>query len=89
MDLAKVTSRGQITIPVAIRKHLGIKDGDKVLFTFVGNNVVMTNASVEALHEAQQAFVGEAERVGLKDEDDVVKMVKEIRMERSQDYQCV
>ena len=89
MELAKVTSRGQITIPVAIRKHLGVKDGDKVLFTFVGNNVVMTNASVEALHEAQDSFKGEAERLGIKDEDDVVKMVKEIRAERSGDYQCV
>ena len=89
MELAKVTSRGQITIPVAIRKHLGVKDGDKVLFTFVGNNVVMTNASVEALHEAQDAFKGEAERLGIKDEDDVAKMVKEIRAERSGDYQCV
>ena len=88
MELAKVTSRGQITIPVAIRKHLGVRDGDKVLFTFVGNNVVMTNASVEALHEAQKAFEGEAERIGLKDEDDVVKMVKEVRSERSGDYQC-
>lgn len=89
MELAKVTSRGQITIPVAIRNHLGVKDGDKVLFTFVGNNVVMTNASVEALHEVQAAFAGEAERLGLKDEDDVVKMVKEVRAERSSDYQCV
>ncbi|MBR1477389.1 MAG: AbrB/MazE/SpoVT family DNA-binding domain-containing protein [Lachnospiraceae bacterium] len=89
MDLAKVTSRGQITIPIEIRKHLGIKDGDKVLFTFVGNNVVMTNASVEALHEAQNAFAGEAERLGLKSEDDVVDLVKQARAERSSDYQCV
>ena len=89
MELAKVTSRGQITIPVAIRNHLGVKDGDKVLFTFVENQVVMTNASVEALHEAQKAFEGEAERLGLNNEDDVVSMVKEIRSERSSNYQCV
>ena len=89
MDLAKVTSRGQITIPIAIRKHLGIKDGDKVLFTFVGNNVVMTNASMEALHEVQNAFAGEAERAGLKDENDVAAMIKDIRAERNGDYRCV
>ena len=29
MELAKVTSKGQVTIPVAIRKKLGIKNGDK------------------------------------------------------------
>jgi AbrB family looped-hinge helix DNA binding protein len=32
MELAKITLRGQITIPAAIRKKLGVKDGDKVIF---------------------------------------------------------
>ena len=32
MELAKVTSKGQVTIPIEIRKKLGIKNGDKVLF---------------------------------------------------------
>lgn len=32
MELAKVTSKGQVTIPVEIRRKLGIKNGDKVLF---------------------------------------------------------
>lgn len=32
MELAKVTSKGQITIPIDIRKKLGITEGSKVLF---------------------------------------------------------
>ena len=32
MELAKITPKGQITIPIEIRKKLGIKDGDKVAF---------------------------------------------------------
>ena len=32
MELAKVTSKGQVTIPVEIRKKLGIREGDKILF---------------------------------------------------------
>ena len=32
MELAKVTSKGQITIPVEIRKKLGIKNGDRGSF---------------------------------------------------------
>ena len=31
MELAKVTSKGQITIPIDIRKKLGIREGDKIL----------------------------------------------------------
>ncbi|MCD7766165.1 MAG: type II toxin-antitoxin system PrlF family antitoxin [Lachnospiraceae bacterium] len=83
MELAKITSKGQITIPIAIRRLLGVKDGDKVMFVQEGKKVVMMNASVEALLEAQDAFSGVAEEMGLKDEQDVVDMVKDIRAERS------
>ena len=79
MELAKITSKGQITIPASIRKLLGVKDGDKVLFVQEGNKVVMMNASVNALLEAQREFQGMAEALGLKGEQDVVDMVKEIR----------
>lgn len=88
MELAKVTSKGQITIPIAIRKLLGIKDGDKVLFVQEGNKVVMLNASVNALMEAQKAFRGTADELGINDEQDVVDMVREIRAERHGNYEC-
>lgn len=38
--------------------------------------------SMNAIHEAQRAFEGEAERLGLKNEADVVEMIKEIRDEK-------
>lgn len=81
MELAKITSKGQITIPIGIRKALGLKDGDKVVFFQQGGKVVMENSSLIALREIQQAFSGEAERLGLKDDDDVVALVKEVRKE--------
>ena len=74
MELAKITSKGQITIPASIRKLLGVKDGDKVLFVQEGNKVVMMNASVNALLEAQREFQGMAEALGLKGEQDVVDL---------------
>ncbi len=79
MELAKITSKGQITIPVNIRRKLGVKEGDKVLFVEEGGKIYILNASMEALKEAQAAFAGESERAGLKNEDDIVAMVKEIR----------
>ena len=81
MELAKVTSKGQVTIPVAIRRKLGIKNGDKVLFIEESGRVYMMNSSMDALREAQRAFAGEAERVGIKDDDDVMAMIKELREE--------
>ena len=82
MELAKVTSKGQITIPIDIRKKLGIKEGDKVLFIEEGDKVMLVNSTLMALKEAQNAFSGEAERLGLKDEQDVVDMIRKLREEQ-------
>ena len=82
MELAKITVRGQITIPVEIRKKLGVKDGDKVVFLEENGRIVMENSVRIALKEVQEAFRGEAERVGLKNERDVVSMIKEVRQEK-------
>lgn len=81
MELAKLTSKGQITVPVAIRKKLALKEGDKIVFLSDDNGIRIANASTLALEKAQQAFAGEAERLNLQTEQDVVDMVKEIRKE--------
>jgi AbrB family looped-hinge helix DNA binding protein len=81
MELAKITMRGQITIPIEIRKKLGVKDGDKVVFVEENGRIIMENAAMIALKNAQDAFAGEAERLGMKNEQDVVDMVKEVRRE--------
>jgi len=41
--MAKVTSKGQVTIPVSIRRRLDIKEGDKLLFIDSPDGVVMVN----------------------------------------------
>ncbi len=86
MELAKVTSKGQITIPIAIRKALGIREGDKILFMEEGDRVILTNASTNALLKAQEAFQGVAEELDIKNEQDIIKLVKEIRAERGEQY---
>ncbi len=82
MEIAKITSKGQITIPVDIRRKMNLKDGDKVIFLKQGDRYYIENASLVAINSMQEVFEGEAERLGLKDEDDVVSMIKEIRRER-------
>ena len=82
MELAKVTSKGQITIPVDIRRKLGVKEGDKVLFVEDCGRIYVMNSSMEALRQAQAAFAGEADRLGLRNEQDVADMISELRRER-------
>lgn len=81
MELAKITAKGQITIPIQIRRKLNLKDGDKVVFMEQNGKIIVENSTRVALMEAQEAFKGEAERLGLKTEQDVVDMVKQIRKE--------
>ena|ERR687895_521611 len=41
-QLTVVTRKGQVTIPVDIRRALGIKEGDKVAFVVEDNQVKLT-----------------------------------------------
>ncbi|MFO7590539.1 MAG: AbrB/MazE/SpoVT family DNA-binding domain-containing protein [Acidimicrobiia bacterium] len=42
MDVAaKVTSKGQVTVPKAVRDALGIREGDDVVFRVEGNRAVL------------------------------------------------
>jgi AbrB family looped-hinge helix DNA binding protein len=81
MEVAKITTRGQITIPIDIRKKLGVREGDKVIFIEEAGRIIVANATKIAFSELKEAFSGEAERLGLESEQDVVKLVDEVRAE--------
>ena len=80
MNLAKVSANGQITVPAEIRRLLGLKSGDKILFfQNPDGEVVTNNASAQAIYKAQKAFEGVAEQMGVENEDDVQALVNEAR----------
>jgi AbrB family looped-hinge helix DNA binding protein len=78
MNLARVSANGQITVPVEIRRLLSVKTGDKLLFVRKpSGEIVVNNASVRALQEAQEAFAGLADEIGYTEEqvlEDVMKI---------------
>lgn len=49
MQQAKVTFKGQITIPKAVRKALDIREGDSVTFMVEGNHAVLKPLKKKAL----------------------------------------
>ncbi|MFC2330620.1 MAG: AbrB/MazE/SpoVT family DNA-binding domain-containing protein [Treponema sp.] len=79
MELAKLTSKGQITIPLAIRKQLQLEAGDKVFFEESKGRVYITNASQITLTDVQTQMQGEAQKAGFQSEDDVTAYIKELR----------
>jgi len=67
VEVAKITSKGQITIPISIRRRLGINEGDKVLFIYKPEGVMMVNpnslhgsASDEIVEAAETEMAAEA-----------------------------
>jgi AbrB family looped-hinge helix DNA binding protein len=63
LELTKMTAKGQITLPVAIRKRLGLKPGDKVGFIMDGGGEIrVVNVSSLAVGGAAHPG-GEADHV--------------------------
>lgn len=42
---AKMTSKGQVTVPKAVRDALGIEEGDEVVFRVEGNRAVVARTA--------------------------------------------
>ena len=82
VDSAKVTAKGQITIPNDVRDALGVSNGDRVTFIVDGSTVRIVNSAVYAMQILQQEMAGEAERSGLSSDDDVAALVRELRHEK-------
>jgi len=82
MEVAKVTSKGQITIPRDIRQKMDLKKGDKILFFEENGKYFLQNSASIALKTIQNSMKGEAERAGFNNSDDVVKYIKSRRKTR-------
>lgn len=81
VDNAKVMAKGQVTIPKDIREVLGVTNGDRITFIVEGNTVRIVNAAVYAMQVLRAEMAGDAERIGLTSDEDVMALVKELRDE--------
>ncbi|GHU38114.1 AbrB family transcriptional regulator [Betaproteobacteria bacterium] len=84
VDNAKVMAKGQITLPKDIRMALGVETGDRVTLIRQDDQVIIMNSAIYAMKMLQEAMAGEAEKAGLKSDDNVVKMVMDMRSEKNQ-----
>lgn len=82
IDSAKVMAKGQVTIPIDVRKVLGVSDGDRISFVVDGNSVRIVNAAIFAMQMLQNELSGEPD---LPSDEEVMKLVNEIRNEGAHD----
>lgn len=66
---AKLSQKGQITVPKEVREKLGVDAGDRIVFFFDENNEVkMTNTENAEIITKNKTQVGSIEKVGSKNE---------------------
>ena len=80
-NTAKVMSKGQITLPVNIRKKMGLSTGDRVALVYENNRVIMINPAIYAMETLQKEMEGEFEKVGICSDEDIMNLVHEVRVE--------
>lgn len=76
---ARLTSKGQITIPKSIRIQLGLKPGKSVLFIPEGRDVVLMPKLKEPLKDLEKI----REEAPLFTEKEIKRMIKESKKEWS------
>lgn len=81
MEIAKISSKGQITIPISVRNALKLKAGDKIVILEENGRFYFENSAMLAFRRAEEAFAGEAENAGFTSEEEMQDYMKEIRKE--------
>ena len=81
VDNAKVMSKGQVTIPKDVRDVLGVVSCERVTYVVEGITVRSGISAVYAMQILQHEMTGEAKRTGLTSEDDVMRLVEELRID--------
>lgn len=82
-EFAKISSKGQVTIPVEIRRKLDLKKGDKIIFVESPDGIVMKKSSaLKEFLEFQKAFSKAAKEEGLTEEE-LLEEIKQIRRENA------
>jgi AbrB family looped-hinge helix DNA binding protein len=65
----KVSSKGQVVIPVNVRKAAGLKKGEKLLAIAFGDTVVLKRIVDRTFEETVKPIWDRVRRMGLTEED--------------------
>jgi len=81
IEIATVSSRGQICIPNDIREEMGIKEGSKVLFALTGDSLIMKRVNMETFAEITKPLKETMKKSDFT-ESDVPNLVHRFRTEK-------
>ena len=65
----KVSSKGQVVIPLSIRKRAGIREGERLLAIALGDTIVLKKIVDRTFEEAVKPIWIRIREMGLREED--------------------
>lgn len=77
----KVSSKGQVVIPLNVRKAAGLKEGEKILAIAIGNTVILKKIVDKGFQETVTPIWNKVKQLGLTEED-VNVLIEEAKAER-------
>jgi len=79
IEMATVSSRGQVCIPNDIREEMGLREGSKVLFALTGDSLIMKKVTMETFEEITKPLREAKKKIR---EEDVVDLIHKVRREK-------
>lgn len=64
IEMGTVSSRGQICIPNDIREEMGLKEGNKILFIFQEESLIIKKVNFQTFVQITKPLKEEAKKVG-------------------------
>lgn len=69
IEMGKISSRGQISIPSDIRDQLGLDEGTKVLFFTEDDTLLMKKVTEQSFAQITRPLKLAAKKAGMKEKD--------------------
>ena len=76
----KVSSKGQVVIPLSIRKRAGIREGERLLAIALGDTIVLKKIVDRTFEEAVKPIWIRMREIGLREED-IDAIIKEAKVQ--------
>ena len=75
-EMGKVSSRGQIAIPVEIRKEMGLEDGSKIMFFLEEDTLLIKKVSTQTWEQITKPLRQLKKKISQEDVNNLVHRMR-------------
>lgn len=69
VSTTKVSSKGQVVIPISVRRAAGVREGERLLPIALGNTIILKRIVDEGFEETVRSIWAKVRQMGLTEED--------------------